>query len=293
MFTSKASNGVEFLFKKRLLNTIQIESSKSFLQYTDLHIEINATKQSFKKLNFFRCMFTRQAFEKITFSDCYFIECSFVACEFSNVEFHNSHFKNCLFEKPNFSQTYLDPKFLRFNFGQWKKDAANINTRVFQKLEANLRDIYQEDFAERAHIEFRRYRRWQDIYRLKKDIGLFKKIGLIYNFWVDISYEVALLYGYGLYRALAATVLALYVGTEFLDYFWCDLNLVSNSAALKLDKSSALQKLYFLVVTASTLGYGDVTVANENGMKFVIGILAFSVIWTATLTALIVKRLVK
>lgn len=293
MFVAKVSQGVKSLFKNRNLKEAQIGKNHTAPSYTDMEVTIIATRRSFKNIVFSRCVFVRQNFTEVTFTDCYFIECSFTACKFNNVEFHDSYFINCLFQKPSFSQTYLDPKFLRYRFSQWKRDAPNINTTLFQRLEANLRDIYQDDFAQRAHIQFRRYRRWQDLYRTGKNIGLFRKIGLAFRFLCDFAYEATLLYGYGLYRALVLTVLIFYLGTVGVDYYWDELKLVSNTSSLVLNQSNSLQKLYFLVVTASTLGYGDVTPMNDNGMRFVIGLLIFSVIWTATLTALIVKRLVK
>lgn len=292
--TKPTNRGVRFLFTNRALPILCItEGTMPETSYSDYEIQIDLKRRSLKNISFTNCVFRRETFSELTLTNCTFDECSFIGCRFSDVEFHYSLIINSLFNKPRFEQTYLDPNHLKFNFSEWKKDAANINTTLFQRLESDLRDVHQEDFAERAHIQFRRYRRWQGIYRFKQNIPALNKIAIYWHFAVDFLYDLFLLYGYGLYRALLLTVLIFYLGTLGVDHYWTELKLESNVGGLKLDGANMLQKAYFLVVTATTLGYGDITPRSEIGMIFVIVLLAVSIIWTATITALIVKRLVK
>lgn len=294
MPTPKTSQGVKFLFSNRELPIFCLCAEiNSDSIYIDKEIQIDPNQRSLKNINFTKCVFRRQVFFEFTITNCTFEECSFIACRFNDVELHDCLFINSLFNKPRFEKTYLNPNHFQFFFSEWKYTAANINTTLFQRLEANLRDLHQEDFAGNAHIQFRRYRRWQDVYRSKQRITPWKKIAIRWRFTTDLLYDFLLLYGYGLYRALFITVFIFFLGTLGIDHYWDELKLGSNVAGLDLVKANMLQKAYFLVVTATTLGYGDITPHSDAGMLLVIAVLALSIIWTATLTALIVKRLVK
>lgn len=119
-----------------------------------------------------------------------------------------------------------------------------------------------------------------------------RRIALHAAFELDRIYDLLLLYGYSFGRAVLVTAAMVILGTIFIDFFWSDLVLCSNSH-LELNQTSILQKVYFLIVTATTLGYGDITPVSNFGMIFVIIVLILSVGWVAFLTALFVKKIGK
>jgi len=293
ILTKSTSQGIPFLFKERELpayTTTPGTTRNKIISHCN--IKLNKDTRALKNIIFVNCVFFRQKFEDITIKDCLFEECSFAFAEFKNVEIYNSEFVNSLFQKPKFEKTYLDPIKLKFKFSEWKREASNINTTLFQRLESNLRDLHQEDLAKGAHIKFRRYRRWQDVHEAKS-ANFFRALVLRRNYIISLLFDLILVYGYGLFRALILTVLFFIIAVFGIDLYWQEINLYSNSSGLEITQANSLQKLYFLVVTTTTLGYGDITPHSDFGMIVVVSLLAFSIVWTATLTALIVKRLVK
>ena len=98
-------------------------------------------------------------------------------------------------------------------------------------------------------------------------------------------------YGYGLTNTLITTVIFLLVTVGLVDYCWVKLNVTSN--VQNLQEASIWEKLYFIVVTASTLGYGDLSPKSTMGMIFVVVLLLGSILWTAAVTAIFVKKLTK
>jgi len=293
IITNRTSQGIGFFSKIRLLSvfTTSHGTMANFI-LSNCKIDINPGTREIKNTIFFKSVFVKQNFSDMTINNCQFEECSFAACSFDDVEFHKTIFINCWISKPKFEKTYLDPDNIRFNFREWKIGASNINTTLFQRLESNLRDLHQEDFSKGAHIQFQRYKRWQSRYESRKST-LIHKFGHWKDYTKNLAYDIFLLYGYGLYRAVFFTIILISLFAIGLDYYWDEISLASNVSNLEIKNSDVFQKVYFLIVTATTLGYGDITPKTSFGMGFVITLLVFSVIWTATLTALIVKRLVK
>lgn len=280
------------LSEKKRLDEVKLEDRCAEQAYVEKRIILSSDVHSIQNVVFKDCLFLKESFSELTISRCHFYRCRFIGCRFNDVEFHGCLLDNCLVQKPRFEKTYLDPDFVKFTLFDWGINAANINTTLFQRLESNFKNFHQDDFACKAHIQFRRYRRWQHIYQIRTG-SLRTKAASTWNVVADIAYDIILGYGYGLFQALLTTVLLFWCGLLWIDYKWAQIKLASNSTGFSLDQDSSLQKLYFLVVTATTTGYGDITPHGTQGMIFVIVVMAISVIWTATLTALIVKRLVK
>ena len=225
-----------------------------------------------------------------TFGKCTFVNCSFVSVTFENIEFHDCIFDNCSLLKTKFRHSYIDPSCFRFNFDIWKKDAANVNTWLFQELNRNSQEMFQSDFATIAYKQFRRYRRSERLFKVR-DQGLYIKLKARCPWLVDKIYEITMGYGYGLTNTLITTVIFLLVTVGLVDYCWVKLNVTSN--VQNLQEASIWEKLYFIVVTASTLGYGDLSPKSTMGMIFVVVLLLGSILWTAAVTAIFVKKLTK
>ncbi len=254
-------------------------------------VRIHKDLRSVKGTTFENCLFLKETFFEMTFTDCVFINCKFSGCRFNDIEFHSCKIYNTEFWKPRFDKTYIDPRSIKFDALKWAWLKSNINTTLFQKLESNFKNIHQDDFAMIAHIRFRRYKIWQDIYSIRNSKNLLEPIRLSVQVLLALCYDLFLTYGYGLLRAFIVTAVLIYFGLDWIDENWTQLGI--QSTTLDLNKTNSLQKLYFLIVTSSTLGYGDITPTTPLGMKTVICIVLASVLWTATITALFVKRLIK
>lgn len=283
----------KFFTDRRTLPVLNYSASTTRRMFSGEKIEIDPAfrERSIDGAEFYDCLFVKEFFSELTFENCKFVECRFIGCRFDHIEFHSCRFVNCLLLKPRFERVYLDPSSFEFDSNDWKRYASNVNTTLFQKIEANSKDIHQNDFAERAHIEFRRYRRSQSIYRLRRSTDWVGKIKAAADATIDFAYDWLLVYGFGLFRAIAITITLFYLGLGWVDRNWEEL--VRNDISLPAVGGNTFQKLYFLVVTSTTMGYGDTSPRSELGMTYVIVVAAMSVVWTATLTALIVKRLVK
>jgi len=262
--------------------------------YFECNINFGEGVVHVKSAVFRGCLFDKNEISNMTFTDCTFIECRFVAVKMSNLEFHRTKIINCLFMKPVFTNVYLDPRSFSFDFNEWKSGAANINTSLFQRLESNLKSMHQDEFARTAYIQFRRYARWQKVHRLD-GLKFREIIKRRTAFLVDCLYDRSMLYGYGIFNVFITTVLAMGAGILVLNCWWSYFSITSNlNGNFPYFKDpDIIQKIYYLVVTVTTVGYGDLSPKHASGMIFVIFVLLFSVVWTATLTAIIVKRIVK
>jgi hypothetical protein len=264
--------------------------SSSLLTYQNSSIIMGTGFWQIKNATFSNCVFYMTQVSDLRFTNCTFVECNFFRVNFTDVEFHSCSIENCVFNKPKFKNTYLDPQTITFDFNKWKIEASNINTWLFQKLESNYKEMHQDKFAMYAHIAFRRYLRWQWIRDALTEAHRLK-IKSWFRFFIDILYDKSMGYGYGLGNALVTTIILFGIGAIVLNQWWEAFCITPN--VQHLEKISLIQKLYFLVVTSSTVGYGDLSPKTTYGMLFVVVIILFSIIWTATITAIILKRLVK
>lgn len=283
-----------FFADQRILPTFEYDASTRRRLFSGEKIEISPAfrGRSIKGVEFYDCLFKKESFEELTFEHCKFVECRFVGCLFDHIEFQSCRFINCLLLKPRFERVYLDPKSFEFDEKDWKRDASNVNTTLFQRIEANSRDTHQNDFAEQAHIAFRRYRRSQDIYRFRQSKDWTKKTKSAGKAIIDCAYDWMLVYGFGLFRAILVTIALFYFGLNWVNQNWEDL-INGRDLSSSTVGGNSFQKLYFLVVTTTTMGFVDKSPKSELGMTFIVVAAAMSVVWTALLTALIVKRLVK
>ncbi|MGL4603492.1 MAG: hypothetical protein ACRCU9_05020, partial [Iodobacter sp.] len=203
---------VEFFLDKRSSETEDVVNKNRVL--------ISEEVRSIKNKTFKDCLFLRVSMMEVTLNKCEFFNCKFVGCRFNDVEFHKCRFINCEFIKPRFEKTYLDPKYIIFTGDVWRWEKSNINTTLFQRLESNFKHMHQDDFIATAHIKFRRYKRWQNFYRLRESKKKTEKISYFFYILGDFLYETTMLYGYSLFRALGTTIVLIGMVFWVVDMFW-------------------------------------------------------------------------
>ncbi|KAI8909194.1 hypothetical protein EDD86DRAFT_150601 [Gorgonomyces haynaldii] len=75
---------------------------------------------------------------------------------------------------------------------------------------------------------------------------------------------------------VANVVLVIYMGVCLFDYFETNFNYILDKPSLA--NSTILDKAYFLVITMSTVGYGDITPRSTGGKLCVIAIIMYSLV---------------
>ncbi len=178
-----------------------------------------------------------------------------------------------MFYKTKISGTYLDPKSFHF-VSSWYLHWANVNAWWFQSLHRNSMDIHQKDFAMHADRRFRFYRRYEELLGNKKRP---------FKFLLGLIYDLMLGYGYGITNCLVVTI-----------------GLIGLFAYLMAGYTSlptgvgALEHIYFSIVSFTTVGYGEITPDKKYPVALVItsAFLFLSIVWTAIVSAVVVKRLV-
>jgi len=253
---------------------------------------------SYKNIIFNNCVFSKLEIKKSTFNGCVFNYCSFVNVKMDEVEFHKSSFNNSAFLKPEFRNVYIDPDSFTFNFREWARAAANVNTTLYQRIYKNLKENFQDDLAAKSDILFRKYRVWER--RHQRALAcMSKKSGwkrVVFDYTVenisDYAYAVTMGYGYSLLRGLVTTCIVLGATAFFADLFWPALGI---QADLKNEYGSdgVLAKLFYIGIRFGSMDFVTFGPTKSIGMISVVALMAFSVFWVATLTAMIAKKMIK
>lgn len=141
---------------------------------------------------------------QITFTNCFFEDCIFKGSRFREVEFHKCKFVNCNMWKVKFEQCYLDPATI-FLDSRYHVDASNVGLTMYQALLSNYANERQDAFYARADIEFRRWKRYQLSYEIRK-----KNVDFLAGQWgrfKSFSYDLLAGYGYKPTRLFIFTVI--------------------------------------------------------------------------------------
>lgn len=232
----------------------------------------NSQRQT-KNVTFRECLFSHANISGRNFYGCKFENCTFSGAEILHCEFHQCKFYNCVLYKTSISDTYLDPISFYFS-ASWHYHWANVNAWWFQSLHRNSMDMHQKDFAMHADRRFRFYRRYEELLgKNKRPI----------KFLLGLAYDLMLGYGYGVINCLVVTIgfigLFAYLMTGYT-------NLPSGAGAL--------EHIYYSVVSFTTVGYGEVTPEQKYPIALMMtsAFLFLSIVWTAIVSAVVVKRLV-
>jgi hypothetical protein len=130
-----------------------------------------------------------------------------------------------------------------------KKLHQNIGVYLYQELLNNSRQQSQPDFAQDALFQFRRWLRFEQIYKLRRNdktkISRFELTRLILQSWFA---EKLLGFGIRLRNYCLTAVSAALIFTCINYHFSCKFG---------LNITTFVDALYFTTVTLTTTGYGD------------------------------------
>ncbi|MET4212289.1 ion channel [Bradyrhizobium sp. LA2.1] len=211
------------------------------------------------------CQFEDFSFSKTLIDNIEFKKCTFLRCLFIGTRIKRCRFTECSFIDTNtyrieFEDTYINP--LSFQQCLDPSRYQNIGVYLYQELLNNSRRQSQPDFTQDALFLFRRWTRYQEVYRLKAASDwrtrarLAKAICL--NFVEDILLGFGVRVGSFCRTALASAVLLAFANYVFAQ----ELGL---SLAVKDGTASFWDALYFTIITLTTIGYGDIAPSTHLG----------------------------
>jgi|TARA_R110000851_G_scaffold90656_1_gene198024 hypothetical protein len=233
----------------------------------------NNSQRQTKNATFRECLFSHENIAGRNFVACSFENCIFNGANISHCEFHQCSFQNCVLYKTKISDTYLDPKSFHFT-ASWHYHWANVNAWWFQSLHRNSMNMHQKDFAMHADRRFRFYRRYEELLGNKKRP---------LKFLLGLAYDMLLGYGYGITNCLVVTIGLI----GLFAYLMAGLTNLPIGAG-------TLEHIYYSIVSFTTVGYGEVTPQQKYPVALVMtsAFLFLSIVWTAIVSAVVVKRLV-
>jgi hypothetical protein len=253
---------------------------------------------SLKSLNKLRqwevknCQFVEVSFSKTLIEEIEFIKCKFTDCLFIRSIFKDCRFTDCEFVDSNthrikFVDVYLNPR--SFEKCLNKNQHQNIGVHLYQELLNNSRRQSQPDFAHEALFEFRRWLRFEYIYRLRQgkiSWGQAKLALLIAQNWGAQKFL-----GFGV-RLRNYFLTAVGVALVFATINYC----AASQLGLKISADppqpfSFFDALYFTIITLTTIGYGDITPTTECGRVFIAIEGVFGFILFAILASMIYRKI--
>jgi Ion channel/Pentapeptide repeats (9 copies) len=227
------------------------------------------------------CHFEDVSFSKTLIDNIEFKKCTFLRCLFIAARIERCRFTECTFVESNpyrieFENTYINP--LSFEQCLDRTKYQNIGVYLYQELLNNSRKQSQPDFTQDALFLFRRWTRYQDLYRLRATTDWRAKLRLrtaiATNFAQDKLIGFGVRVGSFLRTALIVVVLLTAVNYGFAPA----LGLGGDTKI-----SSMVDAFYFTVITLTTIGYGDITPTTQIGRAFIsaegmLGFLSFAIL---------------
>jgi hypothetical protein len=237
---------------------------------------------------FERVSFSKTEIRNIIFTDCTFRECLFIGSTIKNCEFHNCRFESTNTYKIAFINTYVDP--LSFKTCLDKDKYQNIGVQLFQNLMNNSRDSEQPEFEADAHFLFLRWKRYQELYEVRRVWEKQKKLLVKKRARILARFIWEWLFGSGIrIRHYAVTVFGCVLLISIANYlFRNQLGLSDGSATIV----SIADSFYFSTVTLTTLGFGDIAPDTQLGRLVVAGESVLGFFLFATLASMLFRKIV-
>ena len=224
---------------------------------------------------------------KITFTNCHFEDCIFKGSRFHDVEFHKCKFVNCNMWKSKFEQCYLDPLTIHLD-GRYKVEASNVGVTMYHSLLANYADERQDAFFAIADIEFRRWKRYQLCYEIRK-----KNIDFLPGHWERFKswiYDGLAGYGYKPVRLFIFTIIG-FLSVSVFNHFVIGGDLLVNGE--RPASASFVDSIYYSFSILTVLGFSTV-VPDGSFAKLLTTFEALAAIgWLAIFTSVLVKRFLR
>ena len=244
-----------------------------------------------KGVEFENVSFTRTNISNIIFTDCIFRDCLFISAKIEECEFHNCRFHNTNTHKIYFIKTYINPKSFKNCLDRNKHQ--NIGVHLFQNLMSDSRDQDQPEFEAIARFLFHRWKRYQDIYYLKKnfkdEISIWKKLEFRLLYKITRSFFWEKLFGSGIKSSyLFKTALSCVAIVTTINYkFRREFGLDTGSFPVE----TVIDSFYFSMITLTTLGFGDITPTTELGRAIVAIEGAFGLVLFALFASMMFRKM--
>lgn len=242
---------------------------------------------SIKEVTFRNVSIENMELFQITFTSCIFEDCIFKGSRFHEVEFHKCRLLNCNMWKAKFEQCYLDPATI-FLDSRYRIDASNVGVTMYQSLLANYANERQDAFFAQADIAFRRWKRYQLSYEIRK-----KNIDFIPGQWgrlKSFTYDVLAGYGYKPGRLFLFTVVG-FLAVSVFNHFAIGGDLFVNGQ--RPPSASLVDSIYYSFSVLTVLGFSTV-VPNGAFAKLLTVFEALAAIgWLSIFTSVLVKRFLR
>ena len=230
--------------------------------------------------------FTNVSFSKTTISGVIFRNCLFVDCLFMGTHFNNCQFRGCTFKGCNpyqvrFTNTYIDPSVFEGMLNP--VEHSNIGMHLFQQLYNNSREQNQQNFANSAEFNSKKWSRYDLNYRYRQ--ASFNRRYIVE--WLA-NYSFFIMAGYGIRSkfllAWAFIVTVVSVGINF--FLWDSLNIVERNGFLA--EKQFINVLYYTATIPT--GTGDFTPGSSIGRLIFLGEALVGLIILSLFATWLVKR---
>jgi hypothetical protein len=230
---------------------------------------------------------SKTVISKVTFTDCTFEDCLFIATRFRDVAFHGCKFVNCNLWKARFSKVYLDPNKICFE-RRYRAEAANVGISVFQALLSNFAEERQDHFFMEADIRFRRWKRFQIWYDLRrKRVRTFTA----WTRWLSsLIYEVLAGFGYRPGRFFLATIF-MFLIVSWFNYSVIGYYVVAGTSTPRQVSFSDAVFYSFSILTV--LGFSSITPAGAVAKLVTVFEALAAIGWLGIFTSVLVKRFLR
>lgn len=240
-----------------------------------------------RKKHFTNVSLAKTIFRRTTFTECSFEDCLFIGSTFDNVEFHRCRFINCNFYKSTFEGVYLDPATIYLD-RSYRKTAANVGLALYRALYEDASKMRQSDYAIKADIEFRRWKRWQLGYDAKsKKISFLQRVT---QHAFSLTYEWIAGFGYKPSQFIFATI-CLFTTVSIINSWALSGALLQDGKIVKI--LTLPDGIYFTYSMLTALGFSTITPTTSFAKMVAVFEALFGIGWLGIFTSLLVKKFIK
>lgn len=224
---------------------------------------------------------------QITFTECVFEDCLFRGSFFHEVEFHKCRLINCNMWKAKFEKCYLDPATISLD-SRYHVEASNVGVTMYQALLSNYANERQDAFYAHADIEFRRWKRHQLCYDIRK-----QNVDFFPGHWRRLRsfiFDLVAGYGYKPARFFVVTVISFLV-ISVLNHFFIGDDLLINGQ--RLPSISFIDSVFYSFSILTVLGFSTVVPDGAVAKLLTVFEALAAIGWLSIFTSVLVKRLLR